>query len=429
MPTNLFNFKGLACQKGSIYDICLLYMQSLIDSYLHISNNWSQHPLMATLTYFGLAIIVGLIINNIILKLVLYPMIKRTRFKWDDSFIEHNVFAPFSFLIPILIFSLKLQHLGLPSVFINSLYAINTILVIIVVNRALLALFHLYNKTPFATSYPLHRSYLTIIRMLFTFLGIIVSIAMLVGQSPWGIVTSVGAFTTVLMFIFKDTLLSFVSSIVINTHDLFKEGDWIQVPSLGIDGDVTYVGLHIIKVQQWDKTIISIPTYKLMETSLTNWKGIEQAKGRRIKRSIFIDQNSIHPLSENQIERLSKVKVLQSYLKAKEVEIKTFNEKIGLSESHLNLRRLTNIGTLRAYIDHYLRNHPDINQTLTIMVRQLPPTELGLPLELYCFTKSTQWIEFERVQSDIFDHLLSILDEFDLKVFQAPSGRDFSKLI
>ena len=226
------------------------------------------------------------------------------------------------------------------------------------------------------------------------------------------------------MLVFKDTILSFVSSIQISSNDLFKVGDWVEAPQFGADGDVIDIGLHTIKIQNWDKTISIIPTHKLIDSSFKNWRGMSDSGGRRIKRSINIDINSIKFCNHELIEKFKSVNIITEYINRKLSEIDKHNADLN-TKSSINGRALTNIGTYRAYIKAYLKNNKNIHNDMTFLVRQLSPTEKGLPIEIYVFSNNTNWIEYEEIQSDIFDHLLSVLNQFELQIYQYPSGNNF----
>ena len=232
-----------------------------------------------------------------------------------------------------------------------------------------------------------------------------------------------------IMLIFKDSILGLVGGIQLSANRMIKVGDWIEMPQRGADGDVLYVGLTTVKVQNWDKTITTIPTYNLITESFKNWRGMSESDGRRIKRAIYIDVNSIRLCNEAMLERFRKIEYISDYIELKQVEIKDWNDTHVVDHGEVvNSRRLTNVGTFRAYIKSYLRNHPHINQKMTLIVRQLPPCENGLPIEIYCFSSDKNWANYEDIQSDIFDHLLAIAREFDLNVFQNPTGSDVRAL-
>ncbi|MGD8552023.1 MAG: mechanosensitive ion channel family protein, partial [Anaerolineales bacterium] len=271
------------------------------------------------------------------------------------------------------------------------------------------------------------QGYLDIVKIVVLIAGVILSISLFTGQSPVVLLTGLGALTAVLLLVFRDTILSFVASVQINTHDLIKEGDWIEVPSYNADGDVINMTLHTITVQNWDKTISVIPTHKVMEVAYKNWRGMQESGGRRIKRSIYLDLGSIRFCDEDMLARFRKVDILQNYLDHKLNEIQSENQGKGIEmDSPLDGRQLTNLGTFRAYIEEYLHNHPHIHQQgMTFLVRQLAPGPKGVPLEIYVFTKTTEWVAYEKIQADIFDHLLASVPLFDLRVFQEPTGMDF----
>ena len=254
-------------------------------------------------------------------------------------------------------------------------------------------------------------------------------VAVLIDRSPVILLSGLGAITAVLMVVFKDTLLSLAASIQLTTQELIRVGDWLEVPQFGADGDVIDVALYTITVQNWDKTISTIPTYQLVSGSFKNWRGMSESGGRRIKRSIFIDVNSIHFLSNEEVRRLSRIELLKDYIKSKEEELQTYNASIKTAdEPRVNQRHLTNVGTLRAYIRSYLQQHPKIHHDMTLIVRQLQPGPEGLPIEIYCFSNDTNWVNYEAIQADIFDHIFAIIPEFGLRLFQQPAGADFAQL-
>ncbi len=259
-------------------------------------------------------------------------------------------------------------------------------------------------------------------------IGAIFIISIFSGMSPWGIISVFGGMTAVTMLIFKDTIVGFVASIQLSTTDMVRIGDWVEMPSYGADGDVISMSIHTIRIQNWDKTITTIPTYALVSNSFKNWRGMSDSGGRRIKRALTIDVNSIRFCDDNMLERFSSLRLLSNYLSTKEKEIEDYNRDL-LPDSEdtllINGRRQTNIGVFRAYVIAFLKNNEQINQNMTFLVRQLPPTEHGLPLEVYVFSKDKRWAQYEDIQADIFDHLFAALPIFDLQAFQNPSGNDF----
>lgn len=273
------------------------------------------------------------------------------------------------------------------------------------------------------------KSYVQLGKLVLALLGGIVIVAALIDRSPLILLSGLGAMSAVLMLVFKDTILSFTAGVQLASNDLLRVGDWIEMPQVGADGDVVDIALNTVKVQNWDKTITTIPTWRLMSESYKNWRGMSQSGGRRIKRSLRLDMASIHFLQEEQIQRLSRIALLRPYLEEKLQDVMQTNASLQrqLGEQAAepaNLRRLTNIGTFRAYVNAYLRAHPGIHQEMSLMVRTLEPTSEGIPLELYCFTATTAWTGYESIQGDIFDHLLAILPEFGLSQYQSPSGGD-----
>ncbi|MBT8763553.1 mechanosensitive ion channel family protein [Desulfohalobiaceae bacterium Ax17] len=347
-------------------------------------------------------------------------ILTKTKTKWDDVLIKNKVFNQLILLIPAMVFYYGLK--ALPTLFsygqkIVSIYV--TFIIILVVNKLLDSFVDIYNTYPISARRPI-KGYLQLVKIFVYIIGGIFLISIILDKSPWGLISGIGALTAVLMLIFKDTVLSFVASIQIASYDLLRKGDWIEMPAFGADGDVIDIALHTVKVQNFDKTIVAIPTFKFLDHSFKNWRGMEEAGARRIKRSILIDQSSIKFLDDELMERLSKIDILKSYLEQKRIEIEEHNKNVGASpESVLNGRRLTNLGTLRAYILAYLKSHPNIRQDLTLIVRHLQPTaDKGLPLEIYCFVNDTNWANYEAIQADIFDHILAALPEFHLRAYQ-----------
>jgi miniconductance mechanosensitive channel len=286
----------------------------------------------------------------------------------------------------------------------------------------------LYNLRPDAHLRPV-KGYLQVLKISVFAVAAILMIATLIDRSPLILLSGLGAMAAVLMLIFQDTLLSLVASVQITSSDIIRVGDWVEMPQLNADGDVIDIALHTVKVQNWDKTISSIPTRRFITDPFKNWRGMQECGGRRIMRSLYLDQTSIGFLNPDEIAHLQHVDLLGQYLQHKHSELGSWNSALG-EANHLpiNTRRLTNIGTFRAYVEHYLRQHPHIHQDMTQLVRQLSPTADGLPLQIYCFTNTTVWSRYESIQSDIFDHLLAILSEFGLRVFQHPSGVDIREL-
>ncbi len=276
-----------------------------------------------------------------------------------------------------------------------------------------------YERRPESRNKPIKGYFQVVKIIMFVLVGISV-VATLIGAEFLHIVTGLGAMTAVLMLIFQDTILSLVASIQISNDGRVRVGDWIEMPGQNADGDVIDIALHTITVQNFDRTVTTVPTKKLISDSFKNWRPMSEGGGRRIKRSLYIDQRSVRFLGGDDMQRMHRFRVIDSYLDGKRRELGDWNARLAGADA-VNTRRVTNLGTFRAYVEHYLRSHPSIHQEMTLLVRQLQPSEIGLPLEIYCFTNDTRWAIYESIQSDVFDHLLAILPEFDLRVFQGCS--------
>lgn len=279
------------------------------------------------------------------------------------------------------------------------------------------------------------KSYIQLGQIVVGVSAVVVMIAALADKSPLIVLSGFGAMSAVLMLVFQDTIKSFTAGLQIEGNDMLRVGDWIEVPQAGADGAVIDIALNTVKVQNWDKTIVTIPTWKLMSESFKNWRGMSESGGRRIKRALMIDAASIHFLKDEEIERLGQIELISGYIREKASAVKISRgmkaRELGeaLAGVPANQRRLTNIGTFRAYVLAYLQANQDIRQDMTLMVRLMQPTTEGVPLELYCFTNTTAWEAYETIQGDIFDHLLAILPEFGLRSFQSPGGADVRSLV
>jgi len=336
-------------------------------------------------------------------------------------------------ILPALVFSIGLPlvpHLPaeIATIGKNAANAVILLLLALAVSSLLNFLNALYQHQPQAQLKPI-KGLVQIAKIALFSITAILMLAMLIDRSPWLIFSGLGAVMAVLLLVFQDTLLSFVAGIQLSSTDMIRVGDWIESPSQGADGEVIEVALHTIRVQNWDKTISIVPIRKLVNDSFKNWRGMQESGGRRIKRSLYIDQASIDFLHADDEKKLRKLVLLEDYLTKKETELEQHNSQLGKKAAiEANRRRLTNIGTFRAYITAYLKSHPGIHQEMTLMVRQTSPGASGLPLELYCFTNTTAWTEYEAIQADIFDHLYSIAPDFGLRIFQSPSGHDMQLL-
>ncbi len=364
-----------------------------------------------------------------IILVLLRKIFKKTATHLDDVLIERGVLNRLAYAVPLLVIYLFSDLFPDYSYVIQQfLSALLIIIFVLVVNSTLDVVNEIYGKSKFSQQLNI-KSYLQISKLILNILAGIVVIAILIDKSPIYLLSGIGALTAVLLLIFKDTILSFVASIQIHSNDLFKIGDWLEAPQFGADGDVIDIALHTVKIQNWDKTISIIPSHKLIASSFKNWRGMSESGGRRIKRAIYIDQTSVRFCDEKMVNRFKSIELLAPYLESKITEIDASNSGNNIDMQMLvNGRRLTNIGTFRAYIEAYLKSHPMIHDKHTFLVRQLPPSEKGLPVEIYVFTNITDWLAYEAIQSDIFDHLLAVLTEFDLQVFQNPTGKNFEQL-
>ena len=373
----------------------------------------------------GILCLVAYFITSRILLRTVSHLFKKTSTKFDDILIEQRVFNKLPYLVPLIILYNSKDIIFWNALLDRAILSAIAIVFLYSLNAFINAFNEMFKLTDLSKKFSI-KSYTQIGKLLINIFGIIVVMAILTGNSPVYLLSGLGALTAVLVLVFKDTILSLVSSVQISSNDLFKVGDWVEAPQFGADGDVIDIALHSVKIQNWDKTISVIPTNKLIDSSFKNWRGMSESGGRRIKRSINIDMNTIKFCTKEMIDRYSKFNVISDYLKVKLEEIQQFNSDSKVEEEGLiNGRSLTNIGTFRAYVEGYLRNHNQIHNEMTFLVRQLPPTASGLPIEIYVFSNDTDWANYEKIQSDIFDHLLSVVSEFELKVFQNPSGSDF----
>ena len=365
---------------------------------------------------------------------VFHRLFLRTRFTWDDRLQKNRLVMRLTLFVPAIII-----HLSLPTVLngyekatvvATNVLEIYFIVVMILVLDALINTLHdIYTTLPVSREIPL-KVFVQVIKMLLYCAGLILVISAIVGQSPIILISGLGALTAVLMLIFKDPILGFTAGIQLITNRMLKNGDWIEMPKYGANGDVEDITLTTVKVRNWDNTITTIPTYALINDSFKNWRGMQESQGRRIMRSIYIDMNSIMFCTPEMLERFSRINHIAGYMQQKFMEVEQYNTELGdLAHDTVNTRRLTNIGTFRAYAIAYLRGHPMINTNLTLMVRQLAPTQHGLPMEVYAFCRDKTWVNYESVQSDIFDHLLSVAGEFDLKIYQYLAGADIQKFL
>lgn len=388
-----------------------------------------QHPVSHTLLSLAalclLAWVANWLTKHILLR-GLRRLVGLSSLAADPKLTPLGIVARLSNIVPALVLTLGVKAVpALPTPLVtvveNVCSAFIVLTVALAVAGALNLANELYQRRPDAHLRPI-KGYIQVLKIVVYALAAILMVASLIDRSPLILLSGLGAMAAVLMLIFQDTLLSLVASVQLGSNDMVRVGDWIEMPQLNADGDVIDIALHTITVQNFDKTITTIPTKKLVTDSFKNWRGMEEAGGRRIKRALYLDQHSVHFLDTAALARLERFGLLDDYLAGKRAELERWNTQVAQAHpEEVNARRLTNLGTFRAYIERYLRSHPGIHQGMTLLVRQLAPGPQGLPLEIYCFTVSTAWGEYEAIQSDVFDHLLAILPEFGLRVFQESS--------
>lgn len=354
---------------------------------------------------------------------ILIPVLQKSKNKFDDLLIKHNFFTKIAYIVPALIISEYLPDI-LPSfplitkAIVSILDVIFVIIVLSIIKSALDTLNDYYNRFNFSKDHPI-KGLIQIIQMIVYLIGTIIIIGIIFNKDIGTLVLSLGTVSAVLMLIFKDPILGLVGGMQLIFNKMLSIGDWISMPKYGADGNVLEINLTTVKVQNWDKTIVTLPTYSLISDSFQNWKGMEESGGRRIKRAFFINMKSIKFCDQEMLDRFKKIDLIKDYIENTEKEIAKFNTENKINPGEIvNGRRQTNIGIFRAYLGEYLNARPDINKDLTFMVRQLEPSEKGIPIEVYVFAKTTKWVEYEGIQSDIFDHILASISEFELEVYQ-----------
>lgn len=379
-----------------------------------------------------LSFIAKLLVKHFVLK-GLATIISRTVTQWDDIILRKKVFNRLAYLAPAIVI-----YIFIPIPFVGYdwlITLINGFVLIYMIAMSILALnafldasLIIYKTYEVSNRIPI-KGFIQVFKIIIYFTSAIFIFSILLNKTPIYLFSSLGALTAILMFIFKDAILGFVAGIQLSANRMVANGDWIEMPKYGANGDIIEIALTTVKVQNWDKTVTTIPTYALITESFKNWRGMSESGGRRIKRSISIDMNTIQFCTEEMLDRFGKIQYLSSYIEKKKIEVQESNKLEQVDNSSLvNGRRITNIGTFRAYIKAYLFNHPMINKEMTFLIRQLAPTEHGLPIEIYVFSKDQEWVNYENIQANIFDHILAVVPEFGLRVFQDPSGLDFNKL-
>lgn len=371
-------------------------------------------------------------ISKFIINRIFKRIAARTASTWDDALIEHRVFQRMAFLVPgILIYqSISVTLDDFPGLIPAALKLTNLYIIVIfllIINSFLNAVYAMYEKSEFALYHPI-KGYIQIGKIVVFVIVFLLIISLLFNQSPLYMLTGLGAFSAVLLLIFKDPILGFVGGIQLSANDMVRQGDWISMPKFGADGTVLEISLTTVKVQNFDNTISTLPTYSLVSESFQNYRGMKDSGVRRMKRSISIDMSSVKFCTQEMLDKFRKVTILQEYIDRTEAELENYNKENNIDNSiFVNGKRQTNIGVFRAYLEEYLAHHPLVDNTSDLLVRQLQPNASGIPIEIYAFTLETEFIRYEKVQSDIFDHILAIVPEFELRVFQSPTGEDLKQ--
>ena len=360
-------------------------------------------------------------------------LIRRTNTDWDDALIERRVLHRLAHLVPgLVIYRLAplalVGHARLQEIVDTGVQVYLVLTSMLVIDALMSTTVDIYRSTKTSREISI-KGLMQFLKVILYFLCGVFVVSVLLGKSPFYLLSGLTALTAVLLLIFRDAILGLVAGIQLSVNRMVARGDWIEMPKYGADGDVLDVTLTTVKVQNWDKTITTIPTYSLISESFKNWRGMQDSGGRRIKRSVHIDISTVKFLDEQMIERFGKIQYITDHIEHKKKELAEYNELNQVDLSHLaNGRRMTNVGTFRAYVEAYLKNHPQISQEMTFLVRQLAPTPKGLPIEIYVFCKDKVWANYEAIQGDIFDHILAIIPVFDLQAFQEPAGKDFRGL-
>jgi len=381
-------------------------------------------------------ILVGFIIDKIARAILLKGfniIASKSKTDWDDLLIENKVFYAVAHLAPVLFIFYSIpgifdhheaivdysQRLGEAIIIVASIIIIFRFLNTL---KTIVGRLEAFKDKPIASYFQLAKIVIGII------LGILI-LSVLANKSIMYFFGAFGAMTAVLLLVFRDTILGFIASIQLSANDMIRVGDWVQMTKYGADGDVIDINLTTVKVKNWDATVSTVPTYSFISDSFKNWRGMQETGSRRISRSIFINQHSVKFLDKDLVEKFKGIHILSDYIKEKQEELEQYNSERGVKEGQVsNGRRMTNLGTFRIYLLNYLRNHPKINQDLTVLVRQLDPTENGIPIQVYGFCTDIEWAKYEAVQADIFDHIIAVINQFDLEIFQSPTGGDFRSL-
>ncbi len=388
---------------------------------------------VSAIILFSSVLVVGFLIRLILSRLVngtLRAYATRTQNTWDDALVDKRVFDRIANFVPAMLFVATAGEYGAAAASVERLASTAIILNFIYVIGAVFDAGEcIYRTYPVSRQRPI-KGYLQVIKIVLWIMAAVVAVGTLLDRSPWLLVSGIGAMSAVLMLIFKDSLLGLVAGVQLTTNNMVRIGDWIDMPKYNADGDVIEITLTTVKVQNWDRTISMIPAYALISDSFRNWRGMQEAGGRRIKRAVHIDVTSIRFCTEEMLDAYERIELVQDYVRSLRAEIADYNAKLSIDTSlPVNGRRMTNVGTFRAYLNAYLSAHPHIHHCMTTMVRQLEPGKTGLPLEIYAFTNDTAWVAYEGIQSDIFDHVLAAASLFGLRIHQEPSSHDLREAL
>lgn len=378
---------------------------------------------MAVIIKIIIALLISFAVFFILNKGILYfikRFVKHSRTKWDDILYESHFFSKLTYLIPAFLFEVFIYNLEWENLWV--IHRLTLIWIVLAILSAVISFLNgidrIYNAYEVSKNKPI-TVFVQIIKIIFYTFAVITIASIIAQKSPEKLFYGLGAFTAVLMLIFKDSILGFVAGVQLISNKMIAIGDWIEMPSGDANGEVLEINLYTVKVQNWDMTISTVPTYQLISSSFINWKGMQVSDGRRIKRSIYIDIASVHFLTHDEIENLKSSNLLNSYLTQMMTKLDGYT--VSGEINHLDTHHLTNLGVFRIYLTSWLRNNPEVNQNMMLMVRQLQPTATGIPLEIYCFSAVKEWVAYERIQSDLFDHIVAIAPYFSIKIFQYPT--------
>lgn len=419
----------ISSNSGWFSDMLAKYLEML-----HVTPYWID------VIEFSLSVLVMLFLSYItfllahrVLLFSIVKMVRKTKSRMDDFLVRRKVFHKLAYLAPIIVVYVLSNlfwgaHPDKLAVF-HDFVSLILIVVVLTVFKALLgAAEDIYNTFPFAYDRPI-KGYLQVIHLLTIIVGILISVSILFNVKVTSIIAGMGALAAVLMLVFRDSILGLVAGVQLSANRMVRVGDWISMPSHDADGTVLEITLNTVKVRNWDKTISTIPTYAMVSNSFVNWRGMEESGGRRIARSVFIDTHSVKFCTPEMLERFKKIHHLKDYIEQRQKEIEAYNQSHNIDESlPVNGRRMTNLGVFRKYLENFLIRNPKINEKMTLIVRHLDPTEKGIPIQIYAFSREQEWAKYEGVQADIFDHILAIIPLFELQIFQSPSGDDLKQL-